>query len=255
MELPLCPCGSNKAYEDCCFKKRDANGEPLFYKGAMFGDSRGNWHPIPNKRFAAIIVGQSIDKYRTYAKDLVIKSKLPGALHTDFINHYGIFYQSYEQLLNSLTASHGKGVSFQMDTVEARKNWRDFLLNGRILLDFLGLQCKKTLGLNQDIGGLNKRKFDSLLATLKKQGSKDKHFLEIKSKLELLKEDAVRFIAFRDREKVAGDTIQEFPSTDDEFGIVKGGVIRLDACNYDMIEFIKGSYEVIFKITLILLAI
>lgn len=157
--------------------------------------------------------------------------------------------------MNSLTASHGKGVSFQMDTVEARKNWRDFLLNGRILLDFLGLQCKKTLGLNQDIGGLNKRKFDSLLATLKKQGSKDKHFLEIKSKLELLKEDAVRFIAFRDREKVAGDTIQEFPSTDDEFGIVKGGVIRLDACNYDMIEFIKGSYEVIFKITLILLAI
>jgi len=218
-------------------------------------DSGSNWHPIPNKRFAAIIVGQSIDKYRTYAEDLVIKSKLPEALHTDFINHYGIFYQSYEQLLNSLTASHGKGVSFQTDTVEARKNWRDYLLNGRILLDFLGLQCNKTLGLNQDIGGLNKKKFSLLLATLEKQGASDKHYLEIKSKLESLREDAVRFIGFRDREKVAGDTIAEFPSIDDEFGVVMGGVIRLDACNYDMIEFIKDSYEVIFKIILILLAI
>ena len=74
--LPLCPCGSGKLYEECCYKKKGADGEPLFFKGA-FKSSDGNiWHPIPNVRFSAIIVGQSIDKYRECASFVLPGNKL-----------------------------------------------------------------------------------------------------------------------------------------------------------------------------------
>jgi hypothetical protein len=223
-DLPLCPCGSGKLYEECCYKKKGADGKPLFFKGA-FESSDGNiWHPMPNVRFAAIIVGQTIDKYREYAKELLTKSTLSERHHEKFINSYGLFYQSYEQLLKTLETPSGKGVAFQTDTIEARKHWKDFLFNGRILLDFIGLHSREALGLNQDIGGLNKKKFTTILDTLKKLGAKDKKFLEIKSELELLKNDIIIFIGFRDKEKNQ-DTIVEFPVIDTEYGLVKDGKV------------------------------
>jgi hypothetical protein len=253
--LPLCPCGSGKLYEECCYKKKGADGEPLFYKGAMTSNDGGHtWHPIPNVRFAATIVGQAIDKYREAAKELLTKSTLPEKYHADFINYYGLFYQAYEQLLKSFKPS-GKGASFQMDTIEVRRYWKDFLNHGRILIEFLGLHSREALGLNQDIGGLDKKKFDLLLTTLERLGARDKKYLELKAELEPLKNDIVTFIRFRDKEKSPQDTIVEFPAIDDEHGLVKDGKVSLNGNTFDMIKFIKKSYESISKLTLILLGV
>jgi len=253
--LPLCPCGSGKLYEECCYKKKGADGEPLFFKGA-FTSSDGNiWHPIPNVRFPAIIAGQAIDKHREYAKDLVAKSTLPERFHEKFMNSYGLFYRSFEQLLKACQTPSGKGVSFQMDTIDVRKCWKEYLLHGRILLDFIGLHSRTTLGLNQKIGGLNKEKFESLLTTLEKLGARDKKFLDIKAELEPLRNDIINFIGFRNKEKVPQDTIVEFPVIDNEYGLVKDGKVGLNGDTFDMIKFIKKSYDSIYKLTLILLGI
>jgi hypothetical protein len=253
--LPLCPCGSGKLYEECCYKKKGADGEPLFFKGAATSSDGKIWHPIPNVRFSVIIGGQAIDKYREYAKELLTKSTLAERHHEDFINSYGLFYQSYEQLLKTFETPSGKGVSFQMDSIEARKYWKEFLFHGRILLDFIGLHSRGALGLNQRIGGLNRQKFESLLTTLKKLGARDKKFLEIKAELEPLKNDIIIFIDFRNKEKESQDTIVEFPAIDDEYGLVKDGKISLKGDTFDMIKFIKNSYDSIYKLTLILLGI
>jgi len=92
------------------------------------------------------------------------------------------------------------------------------------------------------------------LNTLNKRGSKDKKFLEIKSQLELLKDNIIIFIGFRDKEKTQ-DTIVEFPTIDYEYGLVKNGKIILNGDTFDMIKFIKHSYDSIHKLTLILLGV
>ncbi len=142
-----------------------------------------------------------------------------------------------------------------MDTIEVRKCWKDFLINGRILLDFIGLHSRETLRLGQDIGGLNDKKFDLILSTLEKLGARDKKFLDIKSELEQLRNGIIIFISFRDKEKLPQDTIVEFPVIDDEYGLVEDGKISLDGDTFDMIEFIKKSYESTCKLTSILLGI
>lgn len=255
-DLPLCPCRSGKLYEECCYKKKGDDGEPLFFKGAITSNDGGNsWHPIPNVKFAGIIVGQTIDKYRDYAKELVTKSALPERHHKDFINLYGLFYQSYEQLLKALETPSGKGISFQTDSIEGRKYWREFLFNGRILLDFIGLHSRESLGLKADIGGLGKDSLNTILTTLEKLGVKDKNSLKIKAELEPLQKDIVIFIAFRNTEKQPKDTIVEFPVIDNDFGLVKDGKVSIKDATFDMIKFIKKSYESICKLTLILLGI
>lgn len=253
--LPLCPCGSGKLYEECCYKKKGADGERLFFKGALKSSDGNIWHPIPNVRISAIIVGQTIDKYRECAKELLTKSKLAKRHHEDFINYYGLFYQSYEQLLKTFETPSGKGVSFQTDTIEVRKYWKEFLFNGRILLEFIGLHSREVLGLNQDIGGLNEKKFELILSTLENLEARDKKFQKIKAELEPLRNDIIIFIRFRDKEKRPQDTIVEFPTIDDEYGLVKDGKVSLNGDTFDMIKFIKKSYESIHKLTLILLGI
>ena len=227
----------------------------MFFKGAVTRSADKTWHPIPNVRFALIIGVQEADKYRATAKELVNKSKLPEKHREDFINSYGLFYQSYEKLLKILETPGGKGASFQTDSIEARKYWKDFLLHGRILLDFLGLHSRETLRLNQDIGGLNKNKFKLLLTTLEKLGDSDNKYLEIKVGLELLRNDIIIFINFRDKEKTPQDTIIDFPAIDYEYGLVKDGKVSVNGDTFDMIKFIKKSYESICKLTSILLGI
>ena len=254
MSLSLCPCGSGQLYEECCYKQIGPDGSPLFFKGAFSGDAEGNWHPIPNVRFAAIISGESADKYRAYAKELVFKSKLNEKHHKDFVNAYGLFFHSYEKLLEILGESSGKGVSFRMDTIEARVQWKQYLINGRILIDFIGLHSRGALGLNQKIGGLNKQKFDSLIGVLEKQGEKDKRFLEIKTRIESLKDAILDFIDLRNKEK-SEDTIVEFPTVDYEYGIVDGGEAKMEGRTFKMIDFIRSSYESIRELAIILLDI
>lgn len=254
MGLALCPCGSGVVYEECCYKINGVDGSPLFFKGAMSGDVDGSWHPLPNVRFAAIIVGEAGDKYRDYAKELVSKSKLAEKHHKDFVNVYGLFYHSYEQLLKGLSENSGKGVSFQMDTIEARANWKQFLLNGRILIDFVGLYSRGALGLNQKIGGLNRKKFASLLTILEKQGGKDKRLLEVKKKLESLGYIILDFIDIRDEEK-SNDTIVKFPTVDYEYGITDEGEIKLKTKSYKMLSFVEYSYNAIRDLTCILFSI
>lgn len=255
MSLPLCPCGSGKLYEECCYKKKDLSGKPLFFKGAMTGDAKGNWHPLPNIRFAVIVGTQAVDKYRDFATKLVIKSKLLNKHHKDFINNYALFYQAYDDLTESLKKSGGEGVSFQTDSIAVRTHWKSFLLKGRILLDFIGLHSRELLDLKQDIGGLNMHKFDLLMKTLERRGIEDKQFIDIRNKLIPLREDILKFIDFRDEEKKPKDTIIEFPVTDSEYGIVRGGEISLKGVHYNMIEFIKNSYDTIYKLILILLGV
>lgn len=252
--LPLCPCGSGKLYEECCFKKKGPDGEPLFFKGVSFSNDGENWHPIPNIRFAAIVVGQVTDKYRAYAKEIVANSTLSENNHEEFVNDYGLFYQSYEQLLKTIATPSGKGVSFQMDNIETRNHWREYLFNGRILLDFLGLHSRETLELKQDIGGLNDKSFKLILDTLVKLGEKDRKYLAIKDRLESIGNDIINFISLRDKEKTQGNTIIEFPAIDSEYGLVKDGKVSINNENHNMIDFVKKSHSCIHELTLILLS-
>lgn len=80
--------------------------------------------------------------------------------------------------MKSLETPSGKGVSFQSDTTDSRKYWLEYLTHGRILLDFLGLHSRETLGLKKDIGGLNKKSLEVILNTLQKLGNDNIKFHE-----------------------------------------------------------------------------
>lgn len=250
--LPLCPCGSGKLYEECCYTKKGIDGEPLFFNGALFNDGE-KWHPIPNIRFEMTVIGEILDKYREKAIDLLSHSTLNTKYHKSFVDSFGVFYQSYENLLNAIERPGGKGAYFQMDSVEIRKCWQDYLFHGRILLDFLGLHCRSTLLLKQDIGGLNKKKYDLLLKTLEKLGEKEQRYYQIKSLLDSVKENIITFIEFRDKEKLFQNTITSFPVIDMDKGLIKDGIIVLHGFNYDMVKFIRNSYASIYNLTKVLL--
>jgi hypothetical protein len=71
--LPPCPCGSGKLYEECRYKKKGPDGEPVYFKGACSSfDGGKTWHPVPNVRFAAIVSGQAIDKIQRIRKAIII---------------------------------------------------------------------------------------------------------------------------------------------------------------------------------------
>ncbi len=255
MALPLCPCRSEELYEECCYKIKGEDGEPLFFKGSMVSDDKGNWHPLPNVRLDVAIVAETTDRYRDFAKNLAGNSDLKTEYHSDFIDTFAIFFSSYEKLLTALTKPQGKGVAFQIDSLEARESWKQFLFNGRILLDFIGLHCRGALGLNQEIGGLNTKKFESLLKILKKAGKNDAIFLVVEDGAKVYKQYILDFIDMRNREKTNADTITKFPAIDSEFGLKNDGELTLDGKAIPMIKFVKTSYESIFGLTRILLNI
>ncbi len=255
MSLPLCPCGLGKFYEDCCYKIKGKDGEPLFFKGSAVGDNQGNWHPLPNVRLDVILVGKTDDKYRDFARNLANKSSLKEEHHNDFIDAFAMFFYSYEELLLSLKKPHGKGVTFQMDSLEVRHHWKQFLFNGRVLIDFIGLYCRSTLNLNQEVGGLNSTKFESLLKILQKQGQRDAKLLAIAESIKAYKADVLKFIAMRDREKSNADTIAKFPAIDSELGMKNDGELNLNGEITPMIKFIENSFESILSFTKILLDI
>jgi hypothetical protein len=195
-------------------------------------------------------VTKAIDKYRAHAADIVAKSKLNEKHREKFINLYGVFYKSYDQLLESLRKTGGKGVAFETDSVESRKHWKDFFFHGRILIHFLGERAKETLDLKREIGSLNDRGYNNLLVALDEVKKQD-----IRAEVEKIKDKILTFIDFRDKEKLFKDTIISFPATDSEFGVIKDGEISLDGKNFGMISFVNDSYKNIEELITILLQI
>ncbi len=248
MDLPLCPCGSKEPYEECCFLKKDENGNPLFYKGNCFSNDGKNWHPRPNVRLAATIVTIAADKYREYASKIASESKLTQEHHEKFINLYGIFYKSYDQLLESLKKTGGTGVAFETDSIESRKYWKDFLFNGRVLIHFLGKRARETLDLKREIGSLNDESYDNLLVALDEVKK-----LDIKIEIEKIKEKVLTFVNLRDKEKLFKDAIKTFPAIDIELGVIRDGKIFFNNKEFKMIKFIEDSYQAIEKLAVILL--
>ncbi|MDD5639394.1 MAG: hypothetical protein PHR47_01125 [Candidatus Pacebacteria bacterium] len=214
----------------------------------MFGYGK-NWHPIPNARMMVALMVESNDKYRELAKKLAEKSNLPQKKHDKFINIYGIFHYDYEQLLNTLKNNQGgEGVAFTVDSLEVRKKWKDYLINGRILIDYLGLQSRECLSLKNDISGLNKKKFKTLLDSL---DNKEETYKELKK----IEETILLFIDTRNQEKISSDTIVEFPCIDSEYGIIRDGKIKIENNFFNMIDFIEKSFHSIQKLTFLLLKI
>lgn len=254
MELPICPCNSGLPYEECCYKKVGPDGERLFFQGTMFGGENNTWHPRPNTKIFAIISGKSTNKYRDFGKDLASRSKLSNEHHSDFIDIFAMFFSSYERLLTVLQKSQGKGVIFELDTLEARESWKQFLFNGRILLDFLGVYCRGTLGLKEKVEGLSAKKLESLFKVLEKQGRSEPKLLQVKAKIEAISPEIIKFIALRDREKIHGDTIIKFPATN-EVGTVYDGELQVDGETFPLIKYSQTAYEDILKLTKILIRI
>ena len=110
------------------------------------------------------------------------------------------------------------------------------------------------LGLNQKIGGLNKKKFENLLSILRRLGKSDNKYRKLTEQLERLRQPIIVFIGFRDKEKIQ-DTIVEFPAVDYEYGLVKDGTVILNSETFEMIKFIKDSFSAINKLISILLGI
>lgn len=253
MSLPLCPCNSGSLYEKCCYLIKGEDGEPLFFKGAMSGDSQGNWHPLPNSRIDCVLVGRTNDRYREFAKSIADQSGLSTKSSLDFTDNFAIFLYSYEQLLNALKISQGKGIAFQMDSLEGRYHWKQFLFNGRVLLNFIGLHCTSAWGIKQKIDGLNRKKFKSLIKILEHEGRKETKFLTLKEAIIPYEEDILKFIDMRNREKTNYDTISQFPAIDSELGVKQDGELSLDGQNISMIEFIERSFKSILDFSKILL--
>lgn len=252
MDLELCPCGSGTPYKDCHYLVLDDKGKPMYYHGQNRGDADGNWFPVPSVRLAATLAVKATDKFEDEARALVSTLRLNLQHHDDFTKKYAMFLRAHADLLKILTMEHGEGVSFQMDSLEARESWSHFLMVGRILIDFLGLYCTGPLGLKQKVGGLNREKFESLLKILEHQGRTEPHLLIVKSKLEILKSDVLDFIAMRNREKTHGDTIIEFPAVSD-WGITGGGKVADGEREWVMLEFIENSLSKIQELTNLLL--
>jgi len=255
MSLPLCPCNSGKLYEECCYKIIGTDGERLFFKGAMSSADGKSWHPMPNIKMRVIVGITTTDKFREYAKNLVEKSNLKPSYHLDFINFFAPFFSAYQKLDICLHKSHGKGATFRADTLEVRELWKQYLFNGRSLLDFLGLHCSSTLGLKQRLDGLNSKKLDSLSKILIRQGATDVKFLKIEKEIVNLKCIIVDFIGIRNREKIQGDTILQFPSIAEFNKLIKDGEVQTNEKKLPMIKFIKDSFHSILQLTKILLNI
>jgi hypothetical protein len=252
--LPLCPCGSGKLYEECCYKKTGNDGQPLFFKGAITSNDGGiSWHPIPNVALKAVIVGRDINPHRDRATGLLKGSKLGVKHHQQFIDLYANFHKAYVQLLDSIFTPRGTNVSFQIDTTEGRKLWADFLYHGRILLDFVGLHSRENLNLKRDIGGLNAKKFDLIVSTLGDLATYNAQYNEAKAQLQIIRQDIIDFIELRNREKITHDTILSFPAIDSQGNIVIEGKIRLGSKIFEMVSFVKKSLDFIDKLVSILL--
>jgi len=93
------------------------------------------------------------------------------------------------------------------------------------------------------------------LSTLEKLGAKDNIYIVIKEALEPLRNDIAIFIRIGDNEERPQNIVVEFPTIDDEYGLVKDGKVSLNGNTFDMIQSIKKSNESINKLTLILLGI
>ena len=252
--FPTCPCGSGKSYEECCYRTKGPDGQPLFFRGAFkSNDSGKTWHPIPNAALSVIVVGRGQDIHRKRATLLLETSALPIHLHQKFSDLYAVFYQSHEELLRSLLTPKGTNVAFQIDTTTGRRLWKDFLFQGRILIDFLGLHSRQTLNLKADVGGLNARTFKLILATLRELGAMDDKYLQIEAQLLPLLQDILDFIDVRDKEKTPYDTIIEFPAIDHQGRVIMDGKIHLNDRITDMLDFINRSVESIDRLTPILL--
>jgi hypothetical protein len=154
MKLPLCPCKSGKLYEECCWNKKDTTGKRKYDQGLMTQDSKGVWHPIPNASLKMVIHGKTVDEHEKYGSSLTQNLNLSDKQKSKLSKNLSTFRRAYLKLSNYLQTPQGSNVSFCTDSTGL---WRDYLINGRILLDLLGHYSDLLLNFKQKIGGLNKK--------------------------------------------------------------------------------------------------
>jgi hypothetical protein len=254
IDLPKCPCGSDKFYEDCCYKKFGSDGKRLFFYGQMSGNANGNWHPIPNSRLKVIIGTITVDPAREFASKIANESRLNVKNRKKLINVLSLFSDSYKKFIDESKKSGGEGVSFQIDSLAVRSYWRAFLINGRILLHFLGEHSRETLGLKQEVGSLNKKTLENFLRLLKETEAINHNLQEVREFVEKVQKEIVDFVALRDEEKRPGNsTIDVFPTINPEGGLERDGKVGYSGNKFNMIAFVKKSYDDIIQLTKLLM--
>jgi hypothetical protein len=210
---------------------------------------------MPNIQIAMTLGVKVNDKFREHAESIVKRSKLPQERYTDFVNAFALFLASYSGFIQEVSKPHGTGASFSVDSIEGRETWRKFLVNGRILIDFIGRHTCAALNLKQPLGKtFNLDSIDSLIKILGNEGRKRPELLLIKDKLLQIRPSLKTFIDLRNLEKFSGDTIVEFPAVHEK-GITKDGVVRTQEATYPMVHTAESAYKAICLLVDLLLGI
>lgn len=198
------------------------DGSRRFWAGAARRDDDNEpWHPIPNVRLHAAMLGTTWDKYRKRATELSEGVKLSDTQREKLVDLFSVFIKAYGDLKTYLATPQARGVSMAMMSTELSGLWSHYLFTGRQLLDFAGLRSRAALKLKDDIGGLNRDKF----ATLKAALGKDPAMATILRTAQSVEATLNDLIDLRNQDKDHRDTIVETPEISPE-GRSSGGLVR-----------------------------
>jgi hypothetical protein len=248
-QFPKCPCGSEKPYEECCYLIVNSAGNHKYHNGAS-SFSNGQWHPLPLVRFAAILGVKENDRIEERSRTLLQNVKLDSQKKEKIIIELTIFEKSFLDLIGELQSKTAKNISVITESIEIRKLWRNYLINGRELLNKTGYYSNVVLKLKNELGGLNKKSIKHLIDQL--TDDKPKNFLKKNEKL------LIDFITIRDIEKSNHSTVSEFPIVSPEGKIIGGkigGRKENISINYEFSDFLVNSHNLIIETSKLLLGI
>jgi hypothetical protein len=249
--LPLCPCESGKLYEECCYTIQLPDGSRRFFDGLMTRESDDKpWHPFPNARLQAVLIGEMLDEFRQTAMAFSRSTKLSEPHRKTLADRLAGFLRAYADLKEYLAKPQARGVSMSMTSTELTGLWWQYISTARTLLDFVGYRSRSALQLKSDISGLSRKKLPELRRAL----SRDPQLAGVLSKVDLLAPTLLDLIDVRDREKVEGGTILEAPSISPE-GKSWGGVVKVSKLkDVDFCQFLDESYAATVEFARVILA-
>lgn len=227
-------------------------GGRRFFQGLVERGTDGRWHPIPNARLHAVLVGEVVDQYRRVAMQLASVSKLSEKHRRRLVDHLSGFMKAYADLKSYLSTPQAQGMSTSMKSTELDGLWWQYLSTGRRLLDFAGLHSRTALGHRTDIGGLNGKKMEVLKTALRR----DPGFAEVLQRIAAVEPTLMHLIDIRNEEKDPGGTIREAPVISPE-GQSRGGVVRIENTREELnfCRFLDESHAATIAFTKAVLAL
>src|SRR5262245_12963879 len=127
-----CPCGSKKAYVDCCYQIVLPNGKRKFHQGPSSFDGT-KWTPIPGA-FQVEIHDEIQDEHTIWADELLKGVVLEeNAIYRLRVELYS-YHEALSELKKVVAKIHGEGAGMSLTSPTLVNRWRTYLFVGRMLL-------------------------------------------------------------------------------------------------------------------------